>query len=168
MTISSPLTPAPDPIEVQDTWAIRATAHAAEWTVLRAAQRFQRSVSDFDAARVMLSLEQGIRSHRNRAGRWLVPAGTPMSGLATFKLSTVISEMIRTGLVRHYIDEDGDHLLPAPVHLRHVHQDATQTSACLFVGEDLGPMRSRLVDRLDLVDCLACEAAVSTGTVRGL
>ena len=71
--------------------------------------------------------------------------GTPFSGMPTYKLSTVIHEMVRTGLIRHHIVRGSDYLIPAPVHLRQTHEDATQTSACLFVGEDLGPMRSRLV-----------------------
>jgi hypothetical protein len=174
MTISQPLTPAPTDIETQDAWATRAGAHAAEASVLRVAQRFQNQVTDLDVARVMLALERGARPFLNRMGRWFVPTGTPLNGMPAHKLSTVIQEMIRTGLVRHHRPWHApDVLIPAPTHFR-VKVELTQPdqtlqhSACLFVGEDLGPMRARLVDRLDLTDCLACEAALSTGTIRGL
>jgi hypothetical protein len=168
MTTTRPLAPAPTASEAQDAFAIRASAHAADPGVLRAAQRFQSLVTDLDVARVMLALERGAKPTRNRADRWSVPAGTPLNGMTPGRLSNAIREMVRTGLVRHYRNKTGDHLIPAPVHFRDRHDDGSQTSACLFVGEDLGPMRARLVDRLDLVDCLACEWAVSTGTVRGL
>lgn len=144
---------------------IRAGAHAAAPAVLRVAQRFQNGVTDLDVARVMRELELGRRPYMNRGGRWFMPSGTGPTGMG-YKLSTIVNEMIRTGLVRHYRVHEGNHLIPAPVHARN--RDNPRVSACLFVGEDLGPMRARLVDRLDLVDCLACEAAISTGTPRGL
>jgi len=83
-------------------------------------------------------------------------------------LSTVINEMIRTGLVRHYARKHGmetfDYLIPAPVHYRGLDGQ----SSCLFTGENLGAMRSRLVDDLTLVDCLACEQAIARGYPGGL
>jgi len=168
MIITHPLTPAVDLSEAEEAYAIRASAHSADPSVLRVAQRFQELVTDLDVARVILALERGANPVRNRADRWSMPSWNQLRGMSSGRLSNAVREMIRTGLVRHYRDHDGDHLIPAPVHFRMIHQDATQTSACLFVGEDLGPMRARLVDRLDLVDCLNCEAAISTGYVRGL
>lgn len=143
----------------------RAGAHAAAEAVLRAAQRLQHGVTDLDVARVMRAIELGHRPYRNRIGRWFMPSGTPAQAI-NFRMSHVINEMVRTGLLRHYVDREGDHFLPAPVHYRN--PEDRNVSACLFVGEDMGPMRARLVDRLDLVDCLACEQAVATGTPRGL
>lgn len=143
----------------------RAGAHAAAAAVLRAAQCFHHGVTDLDVARVMRAIEMGHRPYRNHIGRWFMPSGTPAQAI-NFRMSHVINEMVRTGLLRHYVDREGDHFLPAPVHYRNP-QDRN-LSACLFVGEDMGPMRARLVDRLDLVDCLACERAIATGTTRGL
>lgn len=153
--------------EAGQRFATRAAAHAAHESVLRTAQRWtDRTVTDEGVARVFLALEYyGTKPYRNTQGRWYAPTGTSLSGLGN-NLSAVIREMIRTGLVRHWRDREGDHLIPAPVHLRALRSH--NYSACLFVGEDMGPMRSRLVDDLDLVDCLACLDAVSTGTVRGL
>lgn len=147
--------------------SVRSSAHAAAPGLLRAAQRFQHGVTDLDVARVMAGLEEGTRLYRNRAGSWLAPDGTPLAARVGRPLSTTVGEMIRTGLVRHYRTREGDHLLPAPVHYLD-RTDGLAHSACLFTGEDMGPMRSRLTERLDLVDCLACELVVSTGTVRGL
>lgn len=174
MTTSHPTDPALSTTEVGWRAAVRAAAHSAHESSLRIAQRWHdRSVTDERVARVFLALEYyRVRPYRNTAGRWFAPTGSSLTGLGP-NLSTVIGEMIRTGLIRHWRDRNGDHLIPAPVHLL----DRTtspmgfvviQHSACLFTGEDMGPMRSRLVERLDLVDCLACETAVSTGTVRGL
>lgn len=154
-------------------WADRAVAHAAPKELLRHAQRWQDPhVTDEAVARVFLALEYyRTRPYRNVNGRWYVPAGTAPAGTNT-NLSPVIGEMVRTGLLRHWRDRDGDHLIPAPVHFL----DRTVTgpglvvvhSACLFVGEDMGPMRARLVERMDLTDCLACEQAIATGKPRAL
>lgn len=173
MTTTNPLDPNLSPTEVGQNFAIRAAAHSADDSVLRVAQRWHHGVSDLQVSRVFLALEYyRIRPYRNVAGRWYAPTGTSLAGLNA-NLSPVIGEMIRTGLVRHWIDREGDHLIPAPVHLRErvvLDQPAQvfQHSACLFVGEDLGPMRSRMVDRLDLVDCLACCETVASGSSRKL
>lgn len=163
------------PMTITDiSWEIRAAAHSTAPLTLRAAQRFQNGVTDLDVARVMLALERGVRPYRNRAGRWLAPSGTTLAGfgrghLSGRNLSTVIGEMIRTGLVRHWIDREGDHLIPAPVHLM-AGEPGNRHSACLFTGEDMGPMRSRLVEehRFTLVDCLHCEQTLAQGGPRGL
>lgn len=163
MTTINPMDPVLDVTEVGQRAAIRAAAHSAHESVLRAAQRWQEGVTDEAAARVLLALEYyRIRPYRNAAGRWYAPSGSALAGLNR-GLGPVVGEMIRTGLVRHWIDREGDHLIPAPVHYR-----VDRHSACLFVGEDMGPMRARLVDRLDLVDCLACESAIATGSPRKL
>jgi hypothetical protein len=162
------------PINGDEASVIRAGAHAAAEAVLRQAQRFHKDVTDLDVARVMRALETGHRPIRNKTGRWFMSGETPAKGL-NYKMSGIINEMIRTGLVRHYrtggpVSEtdpgNRDHLIPALVHYRN--PENHNLSACLFTGEDLGPMRARLVDRMDLVDCLACEAVIATGIPRGL
>jgi hypothetical protein len=168
---SSPMDPEMTVDEAGRAHADRAAAHTMDESVLRTAQRFQHGVTDLQVARVMYALERGTRPYRNRVGRWYAPTGSPISGMGA-NLSSIIGEMVRTGLVRHWKDREGDHLIPAPVHYRVRDTDypglIQAHSACLFVGEDMGPMRSRLTDRLDLTDCLACESVVATGHVRRL
>lgn len=148
---------------------IRAGAHAAAEVVLRPAQRFMYGVTDLQVARVMRALEAGVDFTYLGGTGWMAPLG---HGLNTpewqRRLRRVIPEMIRTGLVRHYRGPlgGGGVLIPAPVHARNL--DDRSISACLFVGEDRGPMRARLVDDLLNVDCLACEAALASGNARGL
>lgn len=139
--------------------ADRAGAHAQPESTLRAAQRFQHGVTELDVARVMAELESGTRLYLNRMGRWYAPGGR-LRGL--HRLSPAVHEMIRTGLVRHWRDREGDHLVPAKVHLL----GTDGQSACHFVGEDMGPMRSRLTDEMTLVDCLDCERAQAHGDGR--
>lgn len=165
---SMPLDPFLSADAAGERYATRAGAHAANADVLRAAQRWQNGADDLKAARVFLALEyHHVRLFRNRLGRWFALPGSPLTGCTW--LSPVIAEMIRTGLLRHWHDRNGDHLIPAPVHYRDRTVSwagvVTQHSACLFVGEDMGPMRARLVDDLSLVDCLACEAVVAHGSV---
>lgn len=168
MTVERALTQQLSTAEIGDNWAMRAAAHSADPEVLRMAQRWQDSrVTDLAVARVFLALEMNrVRPYRNTAGRWYAPTGSSLMAMNPI-LSTVLNEMIRTGLLRHWRDRDGDHLIPAPVHyLQRTVQGAGMVvhhSACLFVGEDLGPMRARRVSRLDLVDCLSCEQAIATG-----
>jgi hypothetical protein len=149
-----------------EAFEIVAAAHAAAPAVLRAAQRWQDHVKDEDVALAMYAIERGTRLYRNRAGRWIPPVGSPLGRGGHAHVNRVINEMIRTGLLRHVIKHEPeavDYLVPALVHYR-----LDGMSACLFSGEDLGPMRSRLVDRLDLVDCLQCVDMVAHGAVRGL
>jgi hypothetical protein len=160
-------------VEAEQAYMDRAAAHAS-YTSLRAAQRFQHGVTDTDVTVVMYALERGTPVIRNRAGRWIAPAGSPIGShwRPGRNLSVVINEMIRTGLLRHVVDRtldtEVDHLVPALVHLRDVTVTGEAQSACLFTGEDMGPMRARLVDSLAIVDCLSCEAVVATGYARGL
>lgn len=144
---------------------MRAAAHAIAEANLRSAQRWQNRVTDLDVAAVLYMLEAGPGEgpYRIKSGRWVMQHGVKVIGLV-HDLSTVINEMIRTGLVRHVIDHEVDYLVPALVHL--CGRDGY--SACHFTGEDLGPMRARLVNDLALVDCLECEAAVARGHARGL
>jgi hypothetical protein len=172
--ISNSLDPVLSTSEVGRRAAIRAAAHLREESTLRIAQRWHdRAVTDMATARVLLALEYyNVRPYRNMAGRWFAPTGSSLTGLGP-NLSTIINELIRTGLVRHWRDREGDHLIPAPVHYRATTTSpggavVTVHSACLFVGEDMGPMRARLVEQLDLTDCLACCQVVATGSVRGL
>lgn len=124
---------------------LRAGTVAAPESTLRAAQRFQSGVTDLDAARVMRGVEMGVRLRLTGAGRWVGPTGSPLSGPRT---SPTVHEMIRTGLLRDWRGT----LIPASVHL--VSRDGV--SVCLFVGEDMGPMRARLTGDIDLVDCQHC------------
>jgi hypothetical protein len=157
-------------IAEQDTRAInRAGAHAAAEAVLRPSQRFMYGVTDLQVARVMRALEAGVEFTFLGGPGWLAPLGHPLNTPEwQRRLKRVVPEMIRTGLVRHYWDrqEPAHHLIPAPVHARHI--DDRGVSACLFIGEDRGPTRARLVDDLLDVDCLACEAAIASGQPRGL
>lgn len=143
---------------------IRAAAHATS-PVIRPAQRWRNKVTDLEVARVMYQLEAGLKLTRG-THRWYAPEG---HRLATgTRLTMIVDEMIRTGLVREYRYPQQE-LIPAPVHL----QDGTGSeahSACLFAGEDIGAMRARLVaaEYFTLVDCLGCEQAVATGRTRGL
>jgi hypothetical protein len=154
-----------------DSYVIRAAAHARADAALRFAQRFQKGVTDLDASHVMKALESGAQPSRSSIGRWSLDVG----GGIGWKVSTVVNEMIRTGLVRHIVYREGpsglvsDVLIPALVHYN-IRDTVTglSRSACLFVGEDLGPMRARLVDDLALVDCLQCESVIATGNVRKL
>jgi len=168
--ISYPLGPDLSTDAAGQAYADRAGAHAAAESALRAAQRWQHGVTDLAVARVVYALERGTRPYRNRSGRWYAPTGSPLAGMGQ-SLSTVINEMVRTGIVRHWRDREGDHLIPAPVHLLVKDIEAPagavlRHSACLFVGEDMGPMRARLIDQLALVDCGNCEQAICTGTIR--
>lgn len=124
--------------------------------VLRGPQRFQHGVTDLDVARVMYALESGARLYLSRLGRWCAPTGSRLQNART---SPAVHEMIRTGLVRHWRDRNGDHLVPARIHL----DAGDHQSACHFIGEDMGPMRSRLTKEVTLVDCPDC---VSTAIVR--
>jgi hypothetical protein len=142
--------------EADQRFATRAAAHSADPANLRAAQRFQHGVTDLQVARIMLALERGTILYRSRLGRWLAPTGSPIGP----NLSPAVMEMIRTGLLRHWIDREGDHLIPAKVHLT---LDG-RNSLCLFAGEDLGPMRARLARELDLADCLECMDTVANGS----
>lgn len=135
-----------DPLD--ESLIARSSSHVRPDEYMRAAQRLQNGVTELDVARVMHELEKGTRLYLNRLGRWCAPTGSRLGN----KPSPAVHEMIRTGLVRHYKDREGDHLLPAKVHL-----DAGEyQSACHFIGEDMGPMRSRLSTDKTLVDCLDC------------
>lgn len=137
----------------------RAASHST--AVPRAAQRWQHAVTDLDVAAVMYAIEaMNVDLVINKVGHWV----GWQSGRG-IRLHWVVSEMIRTGLLRHVIErQNTHHLVPALVHLK----DDARGSACRFTGEDMGPMRSRLVTDLALVDCLHCLEVVATGHPRGL
>lgn len=160
-----------------ETFLARASAHVKAEAVTEPLQRWQHGVTDEDVAVIMYALEATEAVfYRNRAGRWLFEGESPW-GVGRHRinpggrqLSTIINEMIRTGLVRHWIRHSPvgaeDHLIPSRVHLRD--PDDPQFSACRFPGEDLGPMRSRLTVDLSIVDCLECELCMVHGGPRGL
>lgn len=116
--------------------------------MLTPSQRFHNGVTEEDVARLLFHLERGVRLYRNRLGRWLAPTGSPLGRY----ISVAVLEAIRTGLVRHYRDREGDHLIPAPVHLK----GEDGYSLCHFIGEDMGPMRARIVTDLAIADCSCC------------
>lgn len=141
--------------ETEEDLVARSSAHVFPREALRGAQRLQHGVTELDVARVMHELERGVTLYLNRMGRWSAPTGSRLGN----KVSPAVHEMIRTGLVRHWKDREGDYLIPAKVHL----DLGDRQSACHFIGEDLGPMRARLSCDLDLVDCRHCEDAVANG-----
>lgn len=131
----------------------RSGCHAQPESTLRPAQRLLGGVTELDVARVMHGLESGVRLYLTPGGRWCAPTDTNLTYLS--RLSPTVKEMIRTGLVRHWRDRNGDHLATAKVHLL----GPDGLSACHFAGETLGPMRSRLSRDMTVVDCLDCEQA---------
>jgi hypothetical protein len=147
--------------EADQRYVTRATAHVRDPMVLRRAQRFAPYVTELETARVMLAIERGTVLTRSRTGVWRGPVDSRLG-----HVSPAVNEMIRTGLLRDYRDPRTDQrsLIPARTHL----DTGSGASACLFAGEDLGPMRARLVRTLDLVDCLECESAASGLNVSGL
>ncbi len=145
-----------------DAFITRASAHADARP--NRAQRWMHSVQDNEVAAVFFAMEHdAVTFDRNEYGRWRPSKHINPSGR---KVSIVVSEMLRTGLLRLADAEPNtipSVLIPARVHLR----DGRQT-ACRYHGEGLGSLRMRLVDDLALVDCLECEATVGRGGYRGL
>jgi hypothetical protein len=154
----------------------RAAAHTRLPQDTPVSQRWRNKVTDEDVAAVLYAIEsEGMDIRRSPlTGRWLADtsvmpwnANRKRQGLGVH-LSNVINEMIRTGLVTHWVErtpgEDIDHLVPARVHL--ADPDDPRYSACRWPMEDVGPMRTRLTRDLALVDCLECEAAVRRGGPR--
>jgi hypothetical protein len=167
-----------DTQERTQAFIVRAGAHARALAITPRAQRWLEGVTDEDVAAVFYAIEaEGVRMHRGATGRWLADlSDRPWTvlrhrrGVVGRHLSVAVKEMIRTGLLRHWVERtpggDVDHLIPALVHLKDPREPVW--SACRFTGEDFGPMRSRLVEDLALVDCLECEQAVARGGPRGL
>lgn len=131
----------------------RATAHSAHESVLEPLARWQGGeVDDLAVARAMRLLEGGARITCAR-GRWTTTEGAPFGK----RISPVINEMIRTGLVTHVRMHGVDVLVPALVHLGLWNgRQARWTAACAPVGENMGPKRVRLHRDPIIVDCLAC------------
>jgi hypothetical protein len=125
---------------------VRAAAHVRPHS--RSAQRFAPGVTNAHVADLLLFLEMGIRFYRARTGRWFTTDCIALDA----NVSSAVDEAIRTGLVRHWEDRNGHHLAPARVHL----EGSDGRSACHFAGEDMGPMRARLVSEPEYVDCLEC------------
>jgi hypothetical protein len=132
--------------ETERSLIIRAGAHVHP--VTRRAQRFAFGVTNLNVADLILFLEMGIRFYRARTGRWFTPDWLALAA----NMNHTVAEAVRTGLVVCWQDRNGQHLKPAPVHL--TGEDGK--SACHFAGEDMGPMRARLVCEPEYVDCLEC------------
>lgn len=141
-------------LDKMESLIVRASAHVRPSAGLRRAQRFVPGVSEENVARLLLTLERGVRLTCTRTGRWFDPNGRPVEK----NITATVAEAVRTGLVTYYRDRNGDHLIPA-----RVHYDLDGLSACRFAGETLGAIRARLVDDLAFVDCLNCCDVVSTG-----
>jgi len=131
----------------------RATTHCRQ-KLTRVAQQFQHRITDEESAKVMFAVEAGYEFNHGRV-YWRCAMRMAM---APARLHAIITELVRTGLLRDYRDPRTSvrTLLPA-----HIHLDVHGGSACRFVGEDLGPMRTRLSDDLALVDCRDCLAEAS-------
>lgn len=125
---------------------VRAAAHVRPYS--RRSQRFVSGVTNGQVADLILFLEMGIRFYRTRTGRWFTPDRLALDA----NITATVAEAVRTGLVVSWQDRNGQHLKPAPVHL--TGEDGK--SACHFAGEDMGPMRARLVCEPEYVDCLEC------------
>ena len=125
---------------------VRAAAHVRR--PVRHSQRFAPGVTNLNVADLLLFLEMGIRFYRTRTGRWFTPDGLALDA----NITDTVAEAARTGLVVCWQDRNGHHIKPALVHL--AGEDGR--SACHFAGEDMGPMRARLVCEPEYVDCLEC------------
>jgi hypothetical protein len=135
----------------QDAHLARAAAHARARCDLRAAQRPPVGITDDSLGWLLLGLEMGETVYRNNVvKRWTAARG---SMLAVKNIGGIVNEAIRTGLVRHWVDRAGmDRVIAAPVH----GMGADKQSVCHFVGEDMGPMRARLVREMEYIDCPRC------------
>ena len=138
----------------------RAVSHCT--AVPRPAQAWQHAVTDRDVTAVMYAVEAlAVDIQLNANHQWVgFRIGTGV------RLHWVVSEMVRTGLLRHtHVPGPASRsaLVPALVHLK----GTNGWSACRFIGEHLGPMRARLVRDLALVDCLDC-LAIAEEQSRGL
>lgn len=147
--------------EADQRYINRAAAHAAAESVLRPEQRFKRGVTDLAVARVFLAVERGALVYVGTNGQWRIsrrdedmrePA-MALTGVGSI-LSTVVGEMVRTGLAVSYRSRQLT-LIPADTHLRA--PGDSRASLCRFTGEDMGPMRSRLVDDVNITDCPHCQ-----------
>lgn len=157
------------PTELEAATMIRAASHATS-PVTRQAQRWQSRVTDLEVTRVMYQLELGTRLLRGKF-RWSAPAGSPLN--RGERLTTIVNEMIRTGLLRDYRSPSVMHTFGLPAHTlipALVHALDGEHSLCLFTGEDMGPMRARLVamEFGALVDCRQCLHIMATGDLRAL
>jgi hypothetical protein len=137
----------------------RASAHALPPHLLTEDNAFQLGVTELDMARILEALEKGVEFRRNKFGRWFAPPAYPKG----FRVSTVIAEGVRTGLVQHVIERKGrdvvHRLLPAPVH-QGVWNDqrASWDPECGEAGHGKGPKRTRVHRDPEVVDCARCLA----------
>lgn len=152
--------------EMKDSFLVRAAAHSRAPVNLPHSARF-RNVTDEQVAGVFYLMEaEGQTFTYTRYDRWVADTSPVSRVLRKMDVDVVIREMIRTGLLRAWIDRDGQHLIPARVHFRDLNQ--SHLTACRDSVEGMRSGRVRTVSDLTLVDCLECEAAVVRGGPRGL
>lgn len=142
----------------QDPRAVaRAVAHALPASMLGPAQRFQGEVDDLMVARLMRALDAGVEVHQGGRYGWQAPQDSPLNQR---RLGGTVAEALRTGLVRALSEPVGPqirkvYVVPAPVHLRA--SGGPSAPRCRRYDPPNGsPMRFRLVDEIDLVDCRTC------------
>lgn len=136
----------------------RSAAHTLADSVTPAATALRDGITDFDIARLMMSLEMGDL---------IVPAGRTWKALDVRpvlmpfipRLYATIAEALRVGIVqigtvRTTPGVVRTQLVGAPVHLRRT----TARTMC-DASEAVPTVRYRLVDDEDLVDCTACLLA---------
>lgn len=137
----------------------RAAAHSRTVSDLARPQRWRNGVTDTDVAAVFYAMEaEGVRLSITATGRWLPPQGRAGGVLRGVDTSATVREMVRTGLLRHWLVEGVSQLAPARVHLEDA--KAPHLSACRTPVESMPGGRIRLVGELVLVDCLECERAM--------
>jgi hypothetical protein len=137
----------------------RASAHALPPHLLTPENRFGYGVDELDMARILRALETGVEFRRNSHGRWFAPPGYPRG----FRVSSVIAEGIRTGLIHDVIEREGrshvHRLVPAHVHQGvWNHERASWDPECMLAGHLRGPMRTRVHRDPAIVDCPSCLA----------
>lgn len=144
--------------EITERYLIRAAAHSAAPEDLKLGQHWTQGVQDEDVAAVIYAMEAlEIPLGRRRTGRWTMPTEVPHDVLPDIDVDIVISEMIRTGLVREWRAQGRYALTLARVHLRDP-ENRSQT-ICHDPVEGMDEGRVRIVSDMTLVDCLTCERA---------
>jgi len=151
----------------QESFLIRAAAHARHAASLSRDKRFRNGITDDDVASVFLAMEAlDVRLSLSPTGRWVPPVGKAGNVLRGVNITETVREMARTGLVTILPRYGVVRARPARVHFRDP-EDGYLT-LCHDPVEGLSQGRVRTVNDLTLVDCLECELAVATGTIRGL
>lgn len=132
----------------------RGGAHALAADEDRPEAEFQHGVTETDVAMLLVALEAGtVTPFRSKYGAWHAGVGN-WTGM---RITQVVSEAIRTGLVIHLraTQHVPDVLVPALVHLPAPGVSPWRT-ACSVAGEGMGPKRVRIHQEPAYVDCLRC------------